>query len=64
MLRRRGFLSSLAKGGGLYGRMKRRSCLNRGLLLGFPEDLGFLGAGRVTQSKEGEREAFGGIKWN
>lgn len=46
-------MSSLAKRG-LYCRMESRSCLNRSLFLGVPENLGFLGVGRVNQS-EGER---------
>lgn len=34
---------------------ERRSCLNRSLFLGVPENLGFLGAGKVNQSEAGER---------
>ena len=32
-----------------------RSCLNRSLFLGVPENLAFLGAGKVNQSEAGER---------
>ena len=50
----RGVLSSLAKRC-LYCRMESRSRLNRSLFLDVPENLGFLGVGRVNQNEEGER---------
>lgn len=53
MLSREGFCLPLLSGAYTVG-WKAEAALNRSLFLGVPENLGFLGVGRVNQS-EGER---------